>query len=83
VQIHPPPLASELAQLPGHPPLRREDLDVIELFLRRLGTLAPLREVELAEMIAPVYARRMGVRYEDPTRFLALLYHRFHERSAG
>jgi uncharacterized RDD family membrane protein YckC len=81
--IHPPPTDKELAGLPSRPPLDRDDLDAIELFLRRLGTLAPLRELELAEMIAPVYAQRMGVRYRDPTRFLALLYHRAHERKPG
>jgi hypothetical protein len=41
-----------------------------------MGTLSPLREVELAAMIAPVYARRLGVTYKDPVRFLALLYAR-------
>lgn len=83
LKIHPPPTDKELAGLPSRPPLDRDDLDAIELFLRRLGTLAPLRELELAEMIAPVYAKRMGVRYRDPTRFLALLYHRAHERTPG
>jgi uncharacterized RDD family membrane protein YckC len=80
LNITPPPTAQELSTLPARMPLSREDLDAIELFLRRLGTLAPLRELELAQMVAPVYAKRLGVRYQDPTRFLALLYHRAHQK---
>lgn len=83
LSIHPPPTPQELASLPSRPPLSRDDLDAIELFLRRLGTLAPLRELELAQMVAPIYAERMGVRYRDPTRFLALVYHRAHERAGA
>jgi uncharacterized RDD family membrane protein YckC len=74
VRIHPAPTEQELATIPAHPDLRGADLDALAAFLRRLGTLSPLREVELAEMIAPVWARRLGVTYEDPVRFLALLY---------
>jgi uncharacterized RDD family membrane protein YckC len=81
--IHPPPTPQELAAFPPRPPLTREDLDAIELFLRRLGTLAPMRELELAEQVAPVYARRMGLSYRDPTRFLALLHHRAHQRDGA
>ena len=80
LNIHPPPTAQELASLPTRLPLSREDLDAIELFLRRLGTLAPMRELELAELVAPVYAQRLGIRYQDPTRFLALLHHRAHQK---
>ena len=53
-----------------------DDLDALAGFLRRLGTLSPLRELELAEMIAPIYGRRLGIAYKDPIRFLALLYAR-------
>lgn len=80
LRIAPPPTQKELSGLPQRLPLSGEDLDAIELFLRREGRLSPMREEELAEMVAPIYARRMGVKYRDARRFLALLYHRAHEK---
>ena len=41
------------ARLPQRLPLSGEELDAIELFLRRAGKLSRAREVELAEMVAP------------------------------
>lgn len=76
VRIHPAPTEAELAAIPMHPDLRGAELDALAAFLRRVGTLSPLREGELADMIAPVWARRLGVSYQDPVRFLALLYAR-------
>ena len=76
LELHPPPTAEEFAQLPARPPVSRAELEAIELFLRRRGTLAPLREVELAELIAPLLAARMQARYQDPVRFLGLVYAR-------
>lgn len=76
LHLHPPPTAVELAGLPTRPDVSREELEAIELLLRRRGTLAPLRELELAEMIAPMLAQRMGARYQDPVRFLGLVYAR-------
>ena len=76
VRIHPPPTEQELARIPAHPDLRGADLDAIAAFLRRIGYLSPLRELELAELVAPIYARRLGVRFDDPARALALLYTR-------
>lgn len=76
LHIHPPPSAEEYAGLPVRPELSQDELDAIELFLRRRGTLAPLREAELAELIAPVLAARMHARYHDPVRFLGLVYAR-------
>ncbi|HJZ85659.1 MAG TPA: RDD family protein [Polyangia bacterium] len=76
VTINPPPSPQELEVIPQRPPLSAEDVEAIELFLRRYGTLAPAREAELAAMVAPIYGGRMGLRYYDATRFLALLYHR-------
>jgi len=81
--IHPPPTPAELEALPQRPPVSRDDLDAIELFLRRRPRLSAGRELELAQMIAPVYAHRMGVRYRDPSRFLALVYHRANQRGAS
>jgi uncharacterized RDD family membrane protein YckC len=80
LRINPPPTAAELSRLPERPPLSPGDVEAIELFLRRAGELSPARENELAEMVAPIYARRMGVRYRDAARFLALIYHRATER---
>jgi uncharacterized RDD family membrane protein YckC len=76
LHLHPPPTPDEYAALPARPEVSREELEAIELFLRRRGTLAPLRELELAEMIAPLLARRMQARYRDPVRFLGLVYAR-------
>lgn len=76
LHLHPPPTPEEYAALPARPDVSRDELDAIELLLRRRGTLAPLREVELAELIAPVLAKRMQARYKDPVRFLGLIYAR-------
>lgn len=75
LQIRPPPSAAELATLPARIRLGAGELEAIELFLRRQGTLHPEREEELAELLAPSHARRLGVRYQQPSRFLALLFH--------
>jgi uncharacterized RDD family membrane protein YckC len=80
LQIYPPPAPIELAGLPARLPLSGDELDAIDLFLRRASRLSPGRAAELAELVAPVFARRLAVRYESATRFLALLYHRAHER---
>jgi uncharacterized RDD family membrane protein YckC len=74
--LHPAPTATELDALPLRPAVSREELEAIELLLRRRGTLAPLREAELAEMIAPLLAERLGASYQDPVRFLGLIYAR-------
>jgi uncharacterized RDD family membrane protein YckC len=76
LRISPPPTPSELEALPERLPLSAADLEAIELFLRRLGTLSPELERELAAPVAEVYARRFSAPLRDPVRFLALLYHR-------
>lgn len=76
LEIHPAPTAAELEHIPARPPLSTADLEALELFLRRRGTLTVAREEELAQMVAPMYARRLGLTYDDGSRFLALLYHR-------
>lgn len=81
--VSPPPTAAELDALPARPDLGADDLEALDLFLRRVGTLNPAREHELAEIVAPVYARRLGgLRYQHPARFLALLYVRATRRGA-
>lgn len=80
LRLTPAPTAAELRSIPQRVPLAGDELDAIELFLRRVGKLSPAREDELAEMVAPVFARRLGVRYKDATRFLGLLHHRAREQ---
>jgi uncharacterized RDD family membrane protein YckC len=80
IRIDPPPTEKELRGIPQRLPLSGDDLDAIELFLRRKGSLGPAREEELAAMVAPIYARRLGVRYKEASRFLALLHYRASER---
>lgn len=79
LRLTPPPTASELKSIPQRVPLTGEELDAVELFLRRQGKLSAARENELAEMVAPTFARRIGVRYKDAARFLGLLHHRARE----
>jgi uncharacterized RDD family membrane protein YckC len=76
VEITPPVTPNELVDIPLRPELSADELSAIELFLRRQETLNPAREEELAEMLAPLLARRMSLRYRNPSRFLGLLYTR-------
>jgi uncharacterized RDD family membrane protein YckC len=80
--VSPPPTAAELASLPARPDLSTADLEALDLFLRRVGTLNPAREQELADIVAPIYAQRLGLQYSESTRFLALLYLRAVGRTA-
>jgi uncharacterized RDD family membrane protein YckC len=84
LKIVPPPTAAELAALPARPDLHAADLEALDLFLRRVGTLHPAREQELADIVAPVYAARLGLRHDPDrsARFLALLYLRATGRPA-
>ncbi len=77
LQIDPPPRLDELQWFPERLPLSGDDLDAIELLLRRGRRLSPMRAYELAEIVAPIYAKRLGFnRVPDPVRFLQLLYYR-------
>ena len=73
--ITPPPTAAELEGFPQRPPLSASERETLELYLRRVDLTAARRE-ELAQMIAPALAQRIGVTVKDPVRFLALLHHR-------
>jgi uncharacterized RDD family membrane protein YckC len=75
LKLAPPAAPGELEALPARPPLSADELEALELFLRR-GDLSAPRRLELAEMIAPVLARRMALPSGDPVRFLALVYER-------
>jgi uncharacterized RDD family membrane protein YckC len=76
IRMDPPPTPAELAGLPARLDLPGQVLEALELFLRRAPELQTLREDELASMLAPHYARRFGVTYEDASRFLGLVYYR-------
>ena len=53
-------------------------------YLRRVPRLHPARAEELAEIVAPVFARRMNVRFKgEARRFLEVLYFRARERTAA
>ena len=75
IEISPPPSTEELASIPARPRLRGDELEAIEAFLRRRGTLSPAREEELALMIAPTLSQRYGIDVRDPVRLLALVHH--------
>jgi uncharacterized RDD family membrane protein YckC len=75
LKLNPPATPGELEALPPRPPLSADELEAVELFLRR-ADLSPPRRQELAEMTAGIFARRMGVLAGDPVRFLALVYER-------
>ncbi|MRG95179.1 RDD family protein [Polyangium spumosum] len=80
IRIDPPPTPKELANLPQRLPLSGDELEAIELFLRRKDGLGPAREEELAAMVAPLFASRMGIRNKDAARLLALIHARSRER---
>ncbi|MDI1446587.1 RDD family protein [Polyangium sp. 6x1] len=80
LRIDPPPTPKELSSLPQRLPLSGDELEAIELFLRRKEGLGPAREEELAAMVAPIFASRLGIRNKDSARLLALLHARASER---
>lgn len=81
--IQPPPTPRELGSLPQRVPLSGDEIEALELFLRRVPRLHPARSEELAEIVAPVFAKRLGVRFRgDARRFLEVLYYRTRERTA-
>lgn len=73
---------TEQLDISGRLPLTRDEMEAIEVFLRRLPRLHPARAEELAALIAPALARRLGLEpgldYKNPTRFLVQLYQHGH-----
>jgi hypothetical protein len=80
IRLSPPAAAGELEALPDRVALSAAEREALELFLRRRD-LAPARRLELAEMLSPHLARRLGVAAPDPARFLALVYERASARA--
>jgi uncharacterized RDD family membrane protein YckC len=84
LHIHPAPTAKELSSLPQRIPLSGDELEALELYLRRVPRLHSARAEELALIVAPMFAKRLGVRYRgDARRFLEVLYHRARERTGA
>ncbi len=73
----------ELNQVPDKLVLFPGELEAVEIFLRRRERLSPAREAELADMIAPLLAKRFSARYSDPVRFLAALWVRATRRGSA
>lgn len=70
------PSLAELEALPVRPPLDRDDLEALEAFVRR-GALTDERRREIADLIAPTYARRLGRSVpDDSAAFLVALWAR-------
>ena len=82
IVLHPPPSEQEVSWLP-RVVLSAPELEALDLFMRRRQTLSPARATELAELVAPMLARRMQVVYTDPVRFVGLLYHRATTRTGA
>lgn len=73
IRLEPPATAAELESFPHRVVLTLLERESIELLLRRRD-LSPARRIELAETVAPLFARRLNMQSRDPVRFLALLY---------
>lgn len=76
IALYPPPTPEELGALPARLRLSADELDALDLFMRRRSSLSPARAEELAGLVAPLLARRFGVTCQDPVRFVGLLHHR-------
>jgi uncharacterized RDD family membrane protein YckC len=74
ITLDPPATPAEIAAFPHHVALPLPEREAIELLLRRRD-LSPARRLELAEILAPLVERRLGVKSGDPVRFLALVYY--------
>lgn len=81
LQLSRAPTARELATIPARPALTADEIEALELFARKREALSELRADELADLLAPTLARRLGLRYRDSTRFLELLHYRATERA--
>ena len=64
----------EARRLPPRAPMSREERRALALFARRRPLLSPQRAEELAEIVAPAFAERLGVRYGSAAAFLEALH---------
>ncbi|MCB9675142.1 MAG: RDD family protein [Alphaproteobacteria bacterium] len=74
--IEPPVTDEERRGLPARVDLTRDELGVIEEFLRRRARMSDERANELAELLAPALTTASGVEAETPERVLVLAYAR-------
>ena len=74
--IDPPVTDAERQALPPRVVLAREEVAVIESFLRRRRALSPERSEELAALYGPALAERTGVNAPTWSRVLVLAYAR-------
>lgn len=76
VAVDPPVTEAERRALPPRVDLRRDEIEVIEAFLRRRRYLTATRAEELAAYLGPALAARTGVTAPSWERVLALAYAR-------
>ncbi len=76
VDIQPPVSEEERRELPGRVDLDRDELAVIEEFLRRRRKLSDERAEELAWLLGPSLSERTGVQADTWERVLTLAYAR-------
>jgi uncharacterized RDD family membrane protein YckC len=76
VAIHPPVTEEERRELPGRVDLDRDELAIIEEYLRRRRRLSDERAEELAWLLGPAISERTGVQADTWERVLTLAYAR-------
>jgi len=74
--IEPPVTEEERQELPAQVVLSREELRILEDFVRRRRRLSPERAEELAELCAPALAERTGIVAPTAERTLVLAFAR-------
>jgi uncharacterized RDD family membrane protein YckC len=74
--IDPPVTEDERQRLPAHVSLGRDEIDVLEAFVRRRGRLPAERAEELAELFGPALSERTGIEAPTWERVLVLAYAR-------
>lgn len=83
LMIHPPVTEDERQSLPGRVDLSRDELRLIETFLRRRPKLSAGRAEELAELFGPKLSHRTGVTAPSWDRVLTLAYARATGKDRG
>ncbi|MFT5433280.1 MAG: putative RDD family membrane protein YckC, partial [Myxococcota bacterium] len=72
----PEPSSDELEPFPSLVMLQPDELAALELFVSRARALHPVRADDLANIVAPGFARRLGMSPpKHPARFLVMLHH--------
>jgi uncharacterized RDD family membrane protein YckC len=74
VELSPPLTEDERARFPQRLRLSAPESDALASFIRRGPTLSPGREMELAAMAAPYFARKFSIHFPNQVRLLHILY---------